>query len=83
MRIRNPLGIAPINGPKNGMIFVTPTITAIRCGYGRPRISMAIKHKIPMIAESRIRPLMNPLNMRFACWLTSITALARSFLRQA
>ena len=27
-------GIAPINGPKNGMMFVTPTMTEISSAYG-------------------------------------------------
>ena len=31
---RKAVGIAPMKGPKNGMIFVTPIITAIRYVYG-------------------------------------------------
>ena len=27
-------GIAPINGPKNGMTFVTPTMTDMSSAYG-------------------------------------------------
>ena len=29
MNSKNALGIAPINGPKNGIMFVTPISTAI------------------------------------------------------
>ena len=45
-------GIAPMNGPKYGMIFVTPTITATISGYGIWKINMKTKHIIPTIAES-------------------------------
>lgn len=33
-------GTRPMIGPKNGMIFVTPTIAAISTGYGSLRISI-------------------------------------------
>lgn len=46
--IRIPHGIAPINGPKNGMRFVTPQTTASSMGYGIPitRQPIAIATKI-------------------------------------
>ena len=33
-RISNALGTAPINGPKNGITFVTPTMTLTSSAYG-------------------------------------------------
>ena len=35
-------GTAPINGPKNGMIFVTPTMTEISSAYGILSIAQPI-----------------------------------------
>ena len=43
--IRTALGIAPINGPKNGIIFVTPTITLTSNVYGIFRKLKHTKHR--------------------------------------
>ena len=53
-------GIAPINGPKNGMMLVTPTTTLIRIAIGSLSADIAMKHKMPIIIESIILPLINP-----------------------
>ena len=53
-------GIAPINGPKNGMMFVMPMMQLISRLYSHPKMLMMMKHRMPMIAESMILPLMNP-----------------------
>ena len=58
-------GIAPINGPKNGMIFVIPTIQLISSGYSQPNSVMLIKQSTPIIAESISLPLMNPPKVLF------------------
>ena len=62
----NAPGTAPINGPKNGMIFVTPTTTLISTAYRMCTAEVNIKHMIPMIQESKILPLINPPNTTFA-----------------
>ena len=49
-RIRNALGTAPINGPKNGITLVTPTITLIRSTYGIFKNFKEKKHMMPMIS---------------------------------
>ena len=58
--IKIALGIAPIYGPKNGITFVTPTITLTSNVYGIFNILSPIKHNIPIITESIIFPMMNP-----------------------
>ena len=55
-----PDGMAPIKGPKNGMILVTPTTTLTSIGNGSPRRLMAAKQSMPIIMESIILPLINP-----------------------
>ena len=62
-RIRMP-GTAPINGPKYGIMFVTPTITLINRVYGSCRIVIRMKHSTPMIAESINFPVTKLLNSR-------------------
>ena len=52
-------GTAPMIGPKNGMTFVTPTITLIRTAYGRLSIVETMNMISPMIIESSILPLIN------------------------
>ena len=54
-----PDGIAPINGPKNGIIFVTPIITDINKVYGILNIVNTINDNTPIIAESIIFPIKN------------------------
>ena len=56
----NTEGTAPMNGPKNGMILVTPTITLINTANGSFNNDIPTKHIIPIIIESIILPLMNP-----------------------
>ncbi len=63
MRSRMTDGIAPMKGPKNGMMFVTPTITLMSMAMGRRRIDMETKHRRPMMRESMTLPLMNPPNV--------------------
>ena len=50
-----------MNGPKKGIMLVTPTITAIRAGYGNLKMLQQIRQRIPIIRESRSFPLINPL----------------------
>ena len=57
-------GIAPINGPKNGIIFVIPIITEINNEYGILKIVKIIKVKTPIIAESIIFPPINFPNVK-------------------
>ena len=52
-------GIAPMIGPKNGITFVTPTITLISTAYGRLSIVETINIINPIISESSILPLIN------------------------
>ena len=71
--IRMVLGTAPINGPKNGMILVTPIMTEIRSAYDwsivispKPiRMRSPAKHSRPMMSESINLPVMNPPNTRW------------------
>ena len=53
-------GTAPRNGPKNGTILVTPTITLIKTLNGVPIMLVHTKHKIPIMIESNIFPTKNP-----------------------
>ena len=62
--IRRKLGIAPIKGPKYGIILdaATNRLTIAENGIepnGIPTISRAIKSKIPTIVESIIFPRIN------------------------
>ena len=61
--IRIALGTAPMYGPKNGMTFVTPTITLTNNIYGIFKIDNPKKHNTPIIAESMIFPIINPPNI--------------------
>ena len=58
------LGTAPINGPKKGMILVTPIITLIMVIYGIFITVSATKVIIPMIRESMMLPEINPPKIR-------------------
>ena len=53
-------GIAPIKGPKNGMMFVTPTTTLMSIVIGISNIVSTTKQRMPIIAESMIFPLIKP-----------------------
>ena len=50
-------GIAPINGPKNGITFVTPTITPISGANGNLIIVKIRKTTKPTRMESIITPI--------------------------
>ena len=63
---RTALGIAPKNGPKNGITLVTPIITLISATKFIFMKDIAIKHKIPIISESRSLPDINPDSVEFA-----------------
>ena len=63
IKINIAVGIAPINGPKYGITFVTPTNTLTKSAYGILNILTPIKHNIPIIAESIILPIINPLKI--------------------
>ena len=56
-------GTAPMIGPKNGIIFVSPIINAIKYGNSKPRIKHPIKQISPMIMESRDFPATNFVKM--------------------
>ena len=56
--------MAPINGPKNGMMFVTPTTTLMSIAYGMRSAVIPTKHRMPMMRESSSLPLMKPPNTR-------------------
>lgn len=53
-------GIAPKNGPKKGIILVTPMITLIKTQNGIPNMLVITKQIIPMIIESNIFPTKKP-----------------------
>ena len=59
------LGMAPIYGPKNGMILVTPTITLINSGYGIFKMDTPMKQRIPIIKESISLPEIKPPKILF------------------
>ena len=50
-------GIAPINGPKYGIILVMPTMILISSAYCRCRMHMSTKQIMPMISESSALPM--------------------------
>ena len=52
-------GMAPINGPKNGIMLVTPIITEINKVSGILNKENTMKDNTPIIAESIILPLKN------------------------
>ena len=54
IKISNAQGTAPINGPKNGIMLVTPTMTLISIGYGIFMMLTTTKQRTPMMAESKI-----------------------------
>ena len=63
-RISSAQGMAPMKGPKNGMMLVTPMITANSIGYGNRNRLQHTRAIMPMIRESTSLPLINPLRMR-------------------
>ena len=73
--MRNALGMAPRNGPKIGMMFVTPTNTEIIGVYGNLKIEQQMKQRMPMMSESSSFPRTKPLKIR------SASATARSVRR--
>ena len=54
------VGIPPINGPKNGIMFVTPTIVLISSEYGILVHTQKMKQRIPTMSESISFPLRKP-----------------------
>ncbi len=56
-------GIAPIKGPKNGITFVTPTITAIIGANEILNISRTIYVRTPIITLSIILPTIYPMKV--------------------
>ena len=78
IKIRTILGIAPRYGPKNGIIFVIPTITLIRSGYGNCNNVIPMKHIKPMIRESTSLPLIKPPNVALTNRILEISLLAVS-----
>ena len=64
-------GIAPRNGPKKGITFVTPTITAMSSASGMFSTSRHTYVRIPIIIASRILPTMNPINVSFIIFTNS------------
>ena len=79
----NAEGIAPINGPKNGMILVIPTMQLISSVYSHPKIVMHTKHSRPMIRESMILPLINPPKVLFVKEAPSRISFAVCSLKNA
>ena len=63
IKINKRQGIAPKNGPKNGIIFVTPTMTLTSSAWGVPIKVVPIKQRQPIIAESIILPEIKPINV--------------------
>ena len=78
-----PDGMPPINGPKNGMILVTPTTTLTSIGSGSPRTLMAAKQSMPIIMESMILPLIKPPKVSLLKVPSSKISLAISGLNTA
>ena len=71
-------GIAPINGPKKGIIFVIPTIKDTKIVYGILTMVNTIKVNIPIIMESNIFPDRKLPNILLLLWLNSIILFALS-----
>ena len=82
-RINKMEGIAPKNGPKNGIIFVTPIITLIKTQNGVPRRLVPMKQIKPIIMESKILPTKNPPNVLFANRTLLISRFAVSVDKKA
>ena len=80
-RIRKADGIAPRNGPKNGMMFVTPTTTLTSGVYGRFRIEPPMKQRMPMMSESRSLPRTKPLKISSVLRVPRMTRFAARSLR--
>ena len=55
-------GIAPMNGPKKGIMLVTPTITLISMVYGILSRFITTKQRIPIMRESKSFPSIKPPN---------------------
>ena len=53
------LGIAPMKGPKKGIIFVTPIRTAINAAYGNWKIDIVMNVSTPIKAASIMSPTRN------------------------
>ena len=60
---RNAAGIAPMNGPKKGITFVTPIMTLKSIGNGIFKIVTPMKQIIPIMRESTSLPMMKPPNI--------------------
>lgn len=56
MNIKSTPGIAPINGPNIGMIFVIPTTVYTKTAQGILNINIKINVNTPIIKESKILP---------------------------
>ena len=76
-------GTAPINGPKKGMILVTPTTTEIIIAIGMFSIVIAMKQMMPIMIESIILPLINPPKVLFDSLPSSKIASACSLENNA
>jgi len=76
IKISNAQGTAPIKGPKNGIMLVTPTMTLISIGYGIFMMLTTTKQRTPMMAESKIFPLINPPKVESIRRRSSIITLA-------
>ncbi|CUO09211.1 Uncharacterised protein [Flavonifractor plautii] len=76
-------GMAPMIGPKKGIMLVTPTTTLTSMGYGMRKIKQRIKQSTPMMAESISLPLIKPTNTRLACPHTPRSQSARRLGRMA
>ena len=76
-------GLAPIKGPKNGMILVTPIMVLTHIVYGRFRMLIKIKQSTPIIAESMSLPLMKPPKVLLVKYANSKTASDRSLFNVA
>ena len=81
-RIKNALGMAPINGPKNGMILVTPTKTLTNRGYGIFKMETPIKQRTPIIRESISLPEIKPPKILLVCRKIERAAFAVSGFRK-
>ena len=75
--------MAPMNGPKNGIIFVIPIIQLISSEYSHPKRVIHMKHIIPTISESIIFPFMNLPKVLFVYEAPSNISLAAFSLKNA